>query len=77
MVNPERRPLMTANIGTVDRAIRFVLAFVVIILLVTRTVHGALAIVLGIVGLMLLITAFVRYCPLYPALKMSTIKKPK
>jgi hypothetical protein len=77
IVNPERRPLMTANIGTVDRAIRFILAFVVIILLVTRTVHGALAIVLGIVGLMLLITAFIRFCPLYPVLKMSTIKKPK
>jgi len=68
---------MTANIGTVDRAIRFVLAFVVIILLVTRQVHGVLAIVLGVVGLMLLITAFIRFCPLYPLLKMSTVKKPK
>jgi hypothetical protein len=68
---------MKANIGTVDRAIRFVLAFVVIILLVTRRVHGALAVVLGIVGFMLLITAFVRVCPLYPIFKMSTIKKPK
>jgi hypothetical protein len=77
IVDPERRPLMTANIGTVDRAIRFVLAFVVIILLVTRQVHGVLAIVLGVVGLMLLITAFIRFCPLYPLLKMSTVKKPK
>jgi hypothetical protein len=68
---------MKANIGTVDRAIRFVLVFVVIILLVTRRVHGALAVVLGIVGFMLLITAFVRVCPLYPIFKMSTIKKPK
>lgn len=68
---------MAANIGTVDRAIRFVLAFVVIILLVTRTVHGALAVVLGIVGAMLLVTAFVRVCPLYPLLKISTMKKPK
>ena len=68
---------MTANIGTVDRAIRFLLAFVVIILLVTRKVHGTLAIILGIIGLMLLITAFVRYCPLYPPLKISTMKKPK
>ena len=68
---------MTANIGTVDRAIRFLLAFVVIILLVMRKVHGALAIVLGIIGIGLLITAFVRYCPLYPPLKMSTVKKPK
>jgi len=68
---------MTANIGTVDRAIRFLLAFVAIILLVTRRVHGALAIILGIIGIGLLITAFVRYCPLYPPLKISTIKKAK
>jgi hypothetical protein len=77
IVDPERRPLMTANIGTVDRAIRFLLAFVVIILLVTRKVHGTLAIILGIIGIGLLLTAFVRYCPLYPVLKMSTVKKPK
>ena len=68
---------MTANMGNVDRAIRFILAFVVVILLVTRTVHGALAIVLGIIGAMLLVTAFIRNCPLYPVLKMSTLKKPK
>lgn len=68
---------MTANIGTIDRALRFLVALVVIILLVTRTVNGALAVVLGIIGAALLITAFVRYCPLYPVLKISTLKKPK
>jgi hypothetical protein len=68
---------MKANIGTVDRAIRFLLAFVVVILLVTGRVHGVLAIVLGIVGGLLLITAFGRYCPLYPPLKISTTKKAK
>jgi hypothetical protein len=68
---------MTANIGTVDRAIRFLLAFVVIILLVTGRVHGVLAIVLGIVGGILLITAFIRFCCLYTLLKISTVKKAK
>jgi hypothetical protein len=68
---------MTANVGTVDRAIRFLLVFVIIILLVTRTVHGALAIILGIIGALLLITAFARYCGLYSLLKTSTVKKPK
>jgi hypothetical protein len=76
-VDPERGPLMTANIGTVDRAIRFLLAFVVVILLVTRRVHGVLAIVLGVVGGILLVTAFIRFCGLYPLLKISTIKKAK
>lgn len=68
---------MKANVGTVDRMIRYLLVLVIIVLLVTRSVHGALAIVLGIVGIMLLITAFVRYCPLYPVLRMSTVKKEK
>jgi hypothetical protein len=76
-VRLERRPLMKANVGTVDRMIRYLLVLVIIVLLVTRSVHGALAIVLGIVGIMLLITAFVRYCPLYPVLRMSTVKKEK
>jgi len=68
---------MTANVGTVDRAIRFILAFIILILIVTKTVHGTLAIVLGIIGAVALITAFVRYCGLYQILKTSTVKKPK
>jgi hypothetical protein len=68
---------MTANIGTVDRAIRFLLAFIIVILLVTGRVHGALAVVLGIVGGILLITAFIRICCLYTLLKISTVKKTK
>ena len=73
----EGRYCMTANIGKVDRGIRYLLALVVIVLLVTRRVHGALAIVLGIIGAMLLITAFINYCPLYPVLGISTLRKPK
>jgi len=68
---------VTANVGKVDRGIRYLLTLVVLILVVTRRVHGALAIVLAIVGAMLLITAFINYCPLYPVLGMSTLKKPK
>jgi hypothetical protein len=77
--NPESegRFPVTANIGKVDRGIRYLLALVVIVLLVTRRVHGALAIVLGIVGAMLLITAFINYCALYPILGISTLKKSK
>jgi len=68
---------MTANMGKADRMIRYLLVLVIILLFVTRRVHGALAIILGIVGIMLLITAFLSYCPLYPVLKISTVKKAK
>jgi len=68
---------MTANVGKVDRMVRYLFVLVIILLLVARRVHGALAIILGIVGIMLLITAFLNYCPLYPVLKISTVKKAK
>ena len=68
---------MQANVGGIDRAIRYLLVLVIILLFATGKVHGALAVVLGIIGLMLLITAFIRYCPLYPLLRISTVKKQK
>lgn len=68
---------MTVNMGKVDRGIRYVLVLVIILLLVTRRINGPLAIVLGIIGLMLLVTAFVSYCPLYRVLGTSTVKKVK
>jgi hypothetical protein len=66
---------MTANMGSVDRAIRYLLVLVIIVLLLMRKVHGALAIVLIVVGAILLITAFLQVCPLYSAMKVSTKKK--
>jgi hypothetical protein len=66
---------MTANIGKVDRGIRYLLALVALILVVTRRVHGPLAVVVGIIGAALLITAFINYCWLYTLLGTSTSKK--
>ena len=68
---------MQANVGSIDRAIRYLLVLVIVLLFASSRVHGVLAVVLGIVGLMLLITAFIRYCPLYPLLRISTVKKQK
>jgi hypothetical protein len=68
---------VTANIGKIDRGIRYLLALVVLILIVTRRVHGTLAIVLGIIGAVLLITAFINYCGLYSVLGISTTRKAK
>ena len=66
---------MQANMGSIDRAIRYLLVLVIVLLFATGKVHGALAVVLGAVGLVLLITAFIRYCPLYSVLRTSTLKK--
>jgi len=62
------------NIGSADRIVRILAAVVVGILILTGTLTGAAAIVLGIVGAVLLVTALVSVCPLYMLLGMSTRK---
>jgi hypothetical protein len=66
---------MTKNLGVVDRGIRTIAALVFTILIVTQSVTGATAIVLGILAVVLLVTSFVSFCPLYFAFKMSTRRK--
>ena len=64
---------MTRNVGTTDRIIRLVAAAVA--LLVAFFGVGAsttLGIVLIIVAVALAVTAFVRFCPVYRILGMST-----
>jgi len=68
---------MKVNMGKTDRIVRLVLMLAIIILFASRAVSGWLAIVLGIVALMLLITTIVGYCPLYSVIGKSTLKKEK
>lgn len=66
---------MTKNIGRTDRAIRIILAFAFAILVAGSVVEGILAWILGILSVTLIVTSFVRWCPLYAPLKISTIGK--
>lgn len=60
---------MRPNMGSLDRTIRFVLGLGIIILgFVFHTWWG-------VVGLIPLGTAFIRWCPLYAPFKISTIRK--
>ena len=63
----------TANIGTTDRIARIVigLALVLIAYFVTE---GWIDWVLAIVGWVLVLTALVRFCPLYRLIGTSTAK---
>ena len=66
---------MTKNMGTVDRIIRFVFAVAVAILYFTGVISGTLAIILGILAAVFLLTSIVGFCPLYAPFKLSTVKK--
>ncbi len=66
---------MKKNMGSVDRIIRVVVALVVAALILTDVVSGTLAVILGIVAVVFLLTSTVSFCPLYAALHISTNKK--
>lgn len=69
----------TANVGTVDQAIRFILGVVLIIL--PYAVHNPLwanpvvAYAMNVVGVILGLTAIVRFCPLYRLVGATTCRK--
>ncbi|MEZ5306316.1 MAG: DUF2892 domain-containing protein [Pyrinomonadaceae bacterium] len=63
---------MKANMGTVDRALRVLLAIVVAVLIFTGQISGITAIVLGVLAAVFVITSLVSFCPLYLPLKIST-----
>ncbi|MBT4482451.1 MAG: DUF2892 domain-containing protein [Candidatus Latescibacteria bacterium] len=66
---------MEKNMGNLDRIIRTLLAFVVILLYLFGLISGITAIILGIFAVIFLLTSFVSFCPLYVPLKISTLRK--
>ena len=65
---------MKKNMGTIDRAIRVILAIVVAVLYFTNVITGTVAIILGIFAIIFIVTSFIGFCPLYVPLKISTKK---
>ncbi|HMX04476.1 MAG TPA: DUF2892 domain-containing protein [Chitinophagales bacterium] len=65
---------MKKNMGSTDRIIRVILAIVFALLYFTNTVTGTLGLVLVILGGVFLLTALVRFCPLYAPFGISTCK---
>ncbi|GBD05380.1 hypothetical protein HRbin20_00963 [bacterium HR20] len=65
---------MKANMGGLDRGLRIVIAIIIAGLLLTGTVTGTWAIILGIVAVIFLLTSFVSFCPVYALFGMSTRK---
>ena len=66
---------MKKNMGATDKSIRVLAAIVIAILYFTNVISGTLAIILGIIAIVFLITSLFSFCPAYVPLKMSTTKK--
>ena len=63
---------MKANMGTLDKSVRVLIALVVIALYFTGVIGGTLAIVLLVVSGIFILTSLVSFCPLYLPLGIST-----
>ncbi|MEJ2720156.1 MAG: DUF2892 domain-containing protein [bacterium] len=66
---------MKKNMGAADRLIRILIAIVIAILYFTNVIGGALAIILGIIAVVFLLTSLVGRCPAYLPFKLSTRKE--
>jgi|WetSurSiteA1Bulk_404760.scaffolds.fasta_scaffold396762_1 hypothetical protein len=66
---------MKKNMGPIDRAVRTILALVLAYLIFEGTIAGTLAVILGLVAILFLVTSAVSVCPGYIPFKFSTLKK--
>lgn len=65
---------MKKNMGNTDRLIRLLIFVVIGILYFTNVISGTLAIVLGVVALVALLTSLLSFCGLYSIFGWSTCK---
>jgi len=65
---------MTVNEAGWDRVLRVVAGLLMLYLGIGGAVTGALAIVVDVIGVLLLLTGAVGYCPAYPLLGFKTRK---
>lgn len=68
---------MKNNMGTTDKVFRTLIAVLIGVLYFTNVISGTLATVLGILAVVLLLTSFISFCPLYLPFGINTIKKKK
>jgi len=66
---------MKKNVGSADKGIRIVLALVIAALYYFNVIERTLAYVLMAFSLILFLTSFITFCPLYAPFGLSTCKK--
>jgi hypothetical protein len=66
---------MKKNVGSIDKAIRILMALVIVVLAFTKVITGTLAIVLLVFAGIFVLTSLISFCPIWKALGISSIKK--
>ena len=65
---------MKSNMGPKDKLIRIVAAVVIAALYFTDQITGTAALILGLLGIVFVLTSALGFCPLYAPFKFSTKK---
>ncbi|HNP32929.1 MAG TPA: DUF2892 domain-containing protein [Flavobacterium sp.] len=68
---------MKKNMGITDRLLRIVAAVIVAILYYNNLISGTVAIVLGVLAVVFVLTSFISFCPLYTPFGINTRKSIK
>lgn len=66
---------MQPNIGSTDRALRLALGAILIALALLAGLEGGLRIAALIAGAVMILTAGIRFCPLYTLLGLRTCRR--
>ena len=66
---------LNKNMGTLDRIIRMVIAVVIALLYINGNLSGLVAIALGILAVIFVITSIFSFCPLYLPFGLITRKQ--
>lgn len=67
---------MKKNMGTADQVIRILIALTIAVLYFTGVIGGIIAIILGVIAVVFLLTSVTARCPGYGPLGISTRKEP-
>ena len=63
---------MVKNMGSIDRVFRAALAVLILVLYLMGAISGTVALILGVVAVIFLLTSFVGTCPAYLPFGLST-----
>jgi fatty acid desaturase len=75
MSDENGRSTMTRNMGKADKAIRTLIALVLVALVIAGQITGLWAVIALVVATAFVATSLVSFCPLYRLLGMNTCSK--
>lgn len=66
---------MKKNMGSIDKAVRIVIALIIAILFYANVITGTLGIILLVLAGVFVATSLINFCPLYSIFGVNTCKK--